>query len=281
MTLGETPSQSKRNYFVDEAGDPVLFNSRKQVVVGKEGCSRYFVLGLLDVADPEALAKDLTELRNRLLADPYFKGVPSMQPERRKTALAFHAKDDMPEVRREVFALLLRHQLRFFALIRDKRRIAHLVKEHNCVRPTYRYHQNHLYDQCVGRLFKERLHKDEGYRIVFAKRGTSDRTSAFRLALENARNNLRRSWGIETRSPIEVVASIPHAETPLQATDYYLWALQRLLEGKKEERYLQLVWQHVGLIHDVDDVSKKEYGVYYTQRNALTLEQWEKRSPGI
>jgi hypothetical protein len=38
---------SLRYYFVDEAGDPMLFNRRKEVVVGGEGCSNYFILGLL------------------------------------------------------------------------------------------------------------------------------------------------------------------------------------------------------------------------------------------
>jgi hypothetical protein len=28
-------------YFVDEAGDPVLFNRKERVIVGDEGCSRY------------------------------------------------------------------------------------------------------------------------------------------------------------------------------------------------------------------------------------------------
>ena len=72
--------------FVDEAGDAVLFNRRGKVIVGKPGCSRFFIVGCLDVADPDALAKDLDALRTRLLADPYFAGVPSMQSEAKKTA---------------------------------------------------------------------------------------------------------------------------------------------------------------------------------------------------
>lgn len=67
--LGEE-HRERRDYFVDEAGDPVLFNSRKQVVVGKDGCSRFFILGALDVPDPNALERDLQDLRRRLLADP-------------------------------------------------------------------------------------------------------------------------------------------------------------------------------------------------------------------
>ena len=87
-----------KHYFVDEAGDLVLFSGNGKVLIGSEGCSRYFAVGLLDVPDAAALAADLNKLRADLLADPYFKDVPSMQPEVKKTALYFHAKDDLPEV---------------------------------------------------------------------------------------------------------------------------------------------------------------------------------------
>jgi len=90
------------HYFVDESGDPTLFDSRGRTLVGRPGCSRFFILGLLEVKDSTGLSKRLSELRAMLLSDPYFKGVPSMQRETNKTAVAFHAKDDLPEVRRKV-----------------------------------------------------------------------------------------------------------------------------------------------------------------------------------
>jgi hypothetical protein len=59
----ETKNQlSVRHYFVDEAGDGTLFDARGQVIVGREGCSHYFILGVLDVADPERLSRDLHDL---------------------------------------------------------------------------------------------------------------------------------------------------------------------------------------------------------------------------
>jgi len=276
----ERPSSSKCHYFVDEAGDPNLFNHRKKITVGVKGCSTYFMLGLLEVTDPERLGAELGALRQQIVNDPYFKSVPSVQPNRRKTAQAFHAKDDLPEIRRDVYALLLHHDLRFFAVVRDKRRIVQRVREHNLKQPLYRYHPNQLYDRSVSRLFKDRLHKEGAFRIVFARRGTSDRTIAFKQALENARQNFRRTWGIEGNAPIEVVASQPSIEPCLQAADYFLWALQRLFE-KNESRYLDFIWPKVSLIHDIDDVANHEYGEYYTQRNPLNRDAISKRSPGI
>jgi len=106
---------SSRHYFVDEAGDGTIFNKRGKVIIGTEGCSRFFMLGLLDAPAPLALHTSLDSLRTQLLADPYFKNIPSMQPQQNKTAVAFHAKDDLPEIRREVFKLIMScSNLRFF-----------------------------------------------------------------------------------------------------------------------------------------------------------------------
>jgi hypothetical protein len=80
MSESAEQARSVRHYFVDEAGDGTLFDRKGHIIVGSEGCSRFFILGLVDIADPESLSRDLEELRARLLADSYFKKVPSMQP---------------------------------------------------------------------------------------------------------------------------------------------------------------------------------------------------------
>jgi len=213
---------SIRHYFVDEAGDGTLFDRRGRIIVGTEGCSWFFILGLLDVLEPESLAREMEELRTGLLADPYFKGVPSMQLEANKTALAFHAKDDVPEVRREVFSLLLHHNLRFFAVIRDKRQVVEYVRQRRERDAVYRYHPNELYDYLVRRLFKTLLHKDDEYWVYFARRGKVDRTAALREALESARNRLGMQCNITSDAPIHVIASNPPTCVGLQAADYFL-----------------------------------------------------------
>ena len=268
-----------RNYYVDEAGDGNLFGRRGKVLVGKEGCSRYFILGVLDVDDPTALARDLTQLRTELLADPYFAGVPSMQPERRKTALFFHAKDDLPEVRREVFQLLARHELRFLACVKDKLNVLEYVRVQRDRDPSYRYRSNELYDYLVRRLFREMLHTDDEYNIHFARRWRTDRTEALRLALLTARSRSEQDHGIATSPRMNVVPSSPPECVCLQAADYYLWALQRLYE-RREERFVRLMWPGFGLVIDMDDQREAGYRAYYTQKKPLTLAAL-KGEPGI
>lgn len=198
----EQPSsnpKSHRQYFVDEAGDGVLFNGKGKVLIGQEGCSRYFMLGILDVPNPDALKASLENLRSDLLNDPYFRKIPSMQPNQRKTAFAFYAKDDIPEVRRAVYTLLRQQaDLRFFAVVRDKLGVLREVKSY----VHKRYHPNLLYDQLVSRLFKDRLHQDAEYTITFATRGSSDRTRALSDALNIARKRFEKKWEIRSEALI-------------------------------------------------------------------------------
>jgi hypothetical protein len=273
-------STDSRYYFVDESGDGTLFDSRGRVLIGNEGISRYFVLGVLDVPDPEQLHNELEELRQNLLADPYFKKVPSMQPEARKTALMFHAKDDVPEVRREVFALLQKHEFRFMAVVRNKERVLEYVRQRNAADLSYRYHPNELYDFMVRVLFKNLLHQEERYEICFSKRWGQDRTEALKQALKTAQERFARQWGKQTSSVFNVTPLNPQDSGGLQAVDYFLWSLQRFYE-RREDRYLELLWNSFRLVHDLDDTRKTPYGVYYTRKKPLTLAALDNDLPGI
>src|SRR5438132_14077022 len=84
---------------------------------------------------------------NKLLADPYFNLAPSMKPKEGKTAVIFHAKDDLAEVRDRVFHLLLEYDVRFSAVVRDKRRLLEQVQARNQAEPKYRYSENEIYDE--------------------------------------------------------------------------------------------------------------------------------------
>jgi hypothetical protein len=268
IPLDSARSESKF-YFVDEAGDPTIFDSRGKVLIGNNGCSRFFALGLADIPDARKLSDDLGALRQRLLADPFFKGVPSMQAEGKKTALLFHAKDDLVEVRREVFALIQKHDIRFSAVVKDKVEVLEYVQRRNRTHPDYRYDPNELYDFIVRRLFRERLHKHGHYRVCIARRGNSDRTRALTYALEEARADFVRNRGADIIGRIEVVSSSPIREPALQAVDYFLWALQRTFE-RHEDRFLQYLWPQCSLVVDADDKRANEYGAYYTKRKPLT-----------
>jgi hypothetical protein len=265
------------SYFVDEAGDGTLFDSKGRVIIGSLGCSRFFILGLLEIPDPVSFSNNFNSLRIHLLADPYFKDVPSVQPEARKTALAFHAKDDLPEIRREVLSFLRNQDdLRFYAVVRDKQSVLEYVRQRNVRETSYRYNANELYDYMVRRLFRDRLHQSDAYEIYFAKRGKSDRTAALRAALEAARARFQAKWHVTSLAPINIIPTTPPQNLGLQAADYFTWSLQRLYE-LGEDRFVTYLWPAFRLVIDIDDTRHAKYGTYYTKRNPLTRAALEGR----
>jgi hypothetical protein len=128
----------------------------------------------------------------------------------------------------------------------------------------------------VRRLFRDRLHKDKGYEIYFAKRGKSDRTKALYAALQSAREQFFHKRTIKSDVPIKVIPTQSVKTHGLQAADYFLWALQRLYEWK-EERYVAYLWDSFSLVHDIDDRRVSGYGVYYSKRKPLTAAALEGR----
>jgi hypothetical protein len=265
----KTPEGTK-HYFVDEAGDTTLFDAKGRVFVGSDGVSRTFMLGVADVPNPIAAKAALDSLRASLLADPYFRNVPSMQPERAKTAVAFHAKDDLPEVRREVFRLLPTLGVKVQVAIRRK---ADLVPEaQRLFSMGQRLTASDIYDDLVKRLFKPLMHRGEFTEVCFARRGKSDREQALRSAIERGRRNFRKQWDNVPDTTYHIRSSVPSQDAGLQIVDYYLWAVQRLYE-RSEDRYFMSVCESFSLIMDLDNKRTAPYGTWFTSRDPLTLEK--------
>lgn len=252
-------------YFVDEAGDPTIFDSRGKVLIGSNGCSRFFAVGVADIPDALRLSHDFDALRQRLIADPFFKGVPSMQPAAKKTALMFHAKDDLPEVRREVFALIQKHDLRFSAVVRDKMEVLEYIRRRNQAHSDYRYDPNELYDFIVRRLFRERLHKHGHYRVCIARSGNADRTRALTEALEEARAEFAMNRGTEMLAGLKSCRPHPFASRHCKRPTISCGAFE-----KHEDRFLQYLWPQCSLVIESDDKRENDYGVYYTKRKPPT-----------
>lgn len=259
-------------FFVDEAGDPTLFSAKGRILIGEDGCSRTFIVGKLDVDDPIGLDAALEQLRADLLADPYFKRVPSMQPERGKTARAFHAKDDVAEVRREVYRVLRGFNLRFYAVVRSKTALLDYVRQRNEREPDYRYRGNEVYDTLVEELFRRYHPFADQLNICFAKRGNKSRTQAFRTAIERAEARFERDFGSKRSAEVSILASTPPESAGLQAVDYCLWALQRHYE-RGEDRYIELIWDKVVEIEDMDRIEGGRKGVVYNRNRPLIVDQ--------
>lgn len=261
---------SVRRYFVDEAGDTTLFNRHGTPLVGRDGSSRYFIIGVAEVDDEPGLARKFSELRGDICSDPATKELPSLQHARGKTAAYFHAKDDHRLVRSRVFDLLSRHSFRFYAVIRDKEAVLTDLLATQRLVPEYRYSQSALYDSMVGRLFRDRLHADD-CEIVFAKRGKKPRTAALRSAIEDAKSRFRERWNLTVDRTPAVEAASPMEHAGLQAVDYSLWALQRWITRGEKDDWQRISSKAVELISL--DQSMTRDGEVYTPSRPLT--RWD------
>jgi len=78
-----------------------------------------------------------------------------------------------------------------------------------------------------------------------------------------------------------ITISNPETTVCLQATDYFLWAVQRFYELRRhrqtgeelprEDRYLKLLWPQIGEIHDLD--FGPSYGTFFHAHHPLTVEE--------
>ena len=284
----ESAKSAVQQLFVDEAGTPTLFHESGKIIVDTFGCSRFFILGKLEVENPAALATKLTTLRQQMLADPMFAGTESFKPERKKTAVAFHAKDDLPEVRFRVFDLLRQcgDQLRFYAVVCDKYELHQQEAAKRAAQPGYRFNENSVYDFLMRELFGKFHRLADRYEVCVARRGNSTRNDAIKTALAHADADFEKKFSIR-RNEHAITVHQSKDNPCLQVVDYFLWALQRFYEVKwnaatkqpqldaktglviREDRFLNAVWPQVGEIHDLH--FGPAHGTFYTNLNPLTL----------
>lgn len=261
-----------RHFFIDEAGDLSLFNKRKvPLQLGTNGVSRFFTVGFVEIIEPERLSSDLEALRQDLLKDPTLANVPSME----KSAVFFHAKDDFVAVRREVFSLLEKSDIKFWAIVRDKLEIQNqgifLYKQFG-----KKITDKEIYGQAIQRLSKYLLHKSHNNKFVFAERGKTFTNKSLAEALKKTEDKIRKQWGVEPHGNNDITCGHPKDFAGLQVVDYCLWALQRLYE-RGEDYYFEKMSDKYRLIMDLDDTRNKPYGEWYSQKAPLDLTKLPER----
>ncbi len=240
-------------FFVDESGDTAFYGKGGRVIVGDEGCSRIFLLGFAKTENPQPIRDKLSEIRNHVAADPYLQAVPSLK----KSLLAFHAKDDCPEVRMLVFKALV--ELDFSIQVIVARKIEPMF------RTRYQGSQSRFYDDLITRLFQNQLHKASRNVIVFSRRGKKARQHALRSAIEQGVEAFRKKWGTEVHTKVEVYTSRPSEEPMLQVIDYATWAVYRAFD-RGEMRYFDFLRDKYALIWDIFDKPRYKGGKNFYDR---------------
>jgi len=253
------PQPGNNYFFVDESGDPTFYDRRGNLIVGQEGCSPLLLLGFVETIDPLSMRRTLLELQQQIINDPYFQNVPSLG----KTALAFHAKDDLPEVRFLVYKAL--------ATLEFKAQFIVARKLERVFRNNFAANETKFYDHLVTQLFKNCLHRYQNNHIYFAKRGSRKRQQPLEAAIHQGVQEFEEQWATQVNTSIHVQSQTPAGEPCLSVTDYMNWAVYRAFT-RGEMRYYRAVEEKVSLLIDLYDTDHYPQN-WYTRKNQFDIQK--------
>jgi len=244
-------------FFVDESGDPTFYDRSGNMIVGQAGCSPILILGFIETQNPDAIRKAVLTLQQEVINDPYFKDFPSIQ----RTAMAFHAKDDLPEIRYRFLKLIAKLDFRAqFVVARKIERV---------FRNSFGAQESAFYDHLVTRLFQNVLHRYEDNRIYFSKRGSRDRQAPLQNAIQKGMRLFVDKWNLQPASTFSIQAQTPAGEPCLSVIDYMNWTVYRAYL-RQEMGYYRSVESKVDLLVDLYD-TRNYPNNWYSQRNPFDI----------
>lgn len=286
MKMATSKQKNKTNHrFLDEAGDTAFYGKGKKAILGSEGVSACFILGMVKFKQPlEPLRQRVFELQNQIANDPYYQ-VPSMLKKKMGGGYYFHATDDLPEVRKTFFDFIMSTKLSFEAVV-GRKTLERFETSH-------KGKEEYFYADLLSHLLKNKMEGQEKLVLNIAEKGTSTKNHNLELALEKAKERVAKKINKknidEAKDFLEVLdinfvhrkdvqadvvfnVTNPMQEPLINIADYLCWTVQRVFE-KGETRYYDFVKEKVSLVIDLYDTEKYEgFGNYYSPKNPLTAE---------
>lgn len=244
-------------FFVDESGDPTFYDRHGNLILGTEGISKILILGFIHTKDPKHIRQVLQHLQQEISQDTYLQRIPSLQ----KSLIAFHAKDDSPEIREKVSKTIIK--LDFTAEVFVGRKIQNIfnVRHHK--------NENEFYDDLISKLFENKLHLAKHNEIFFAVRGSKTRQIPLEQAIHKAISTFEEKWKKKIESTFKINPQSPSGEPCLQVIDYINWAIQRAFI-KQDMRFYKFVEDKVKYLVDIyDDVKYPKN--FYNSRNKFDI----------
>lgn len=276
----KTQKDIKHNHrFLDEAGDTTFYGKGKKNLLGSNGVSSCFIIGMVKFRTglPEIRAA-VSDLQNKIANDPYFDVI-SIRKKKEAAGYYFHATDDLPEVRKMFFDYIKTLDCSFEAVVGRKTLERYETK--------HKGKEQYFYADILSHLLKNKLNKEDKMVLHIAERGKSTKNINLELALEKSKERLASStnlknlqktedwWNVEYVSRKDIKSTVvfnvtqPLQEPLLNVADYFCWAVQNVFE-KGEVRYYNFLKEKISLVIDLYDSEKyKDWKNYYGPKNPL------------
>jgi len=266
MSTDASPPLEKVHRFLDEAGDTTFFGKGRVPILGQEGVSLCFGLGLVRFAAPVVEVREQVAKLCRLVeTDDYLNRIPSVAKRVQGGGFYFHAKDDPPEVRERLFKWI-RDTECSLEMVVGRKIPALFARKHNGK-------DSEFYADLLSHLLKNKLKLGQRLVITIAERGKTTRNHVLELAMVKARERFAKRRDLAEISS-EVVFNVqnPRTEPLLCVPDYLAWTVQRVF-ARGETRHYDFVRERISLVVDLYDAEKYEGSRnYYPPKRPLTPE---------
>lgn len=254
----------KYHRFLDEAGDTTFFGKGKAPIMGKDGVSKSFAIGMVKFNEPlNEVREKIITFQNKIATHPLYKDIPSVKKRVENGGFYFHAKDDLPELRKDFFDIINTIDCSIQIVVARKE-ITRFVHKHNAKDAEF-------YADLLSHLIKDKFKKHNRLVLNIAQRHSSTKTNNLNLALEKAITRFIKKFnGAELQAKV-VFNVLQFTQEPLLAIpDYLCWAVQRIFE-RGETRYYDYMINKISLVVDLYDTEHYKNGEnYYTIKNQLT-----------
>jgi hypothetical protein len=253
--------------FLDEMGNPTFFGKGKECVIGHQGVSLGFGMGIAKIERPLAeVREEIRTLQQQVTDDPLLNTLPSVVKRVNRGGFFFHACKDTPDVR-TVFLHYLRELPCSIEVVVARKIPSLFARKHHG-------QEDEFYADLLAHLIKNRLKKAHQLVLNVAARGSSTRSKVLNESLMKAIGRAGRKWG-EDRLQAKVVFNVqtPLTEPLLCVPDYLNWAVQRVFE-RGETRYYDYLKDKIRLVVDLyDQAIYAGSGNYYDpKRHPLTAQ---------
>lgn len=261
----KTKKSIVQHRFLDEAGDTTFYGKGNRPILGNEGVSNCFILGMVKFTDPlEKIRQEVFQLQKEISENDFFYTPSLLKKKQSKGGYYFHATDDIPEIRLKFFEYIKNINCSFEAIVGRKSLERYMQK--------HKEKEEYFYADILSHLLKNKLSKGEKLILHISERGKSTKNNNLDLALKKAIQRFKKAKGEDKEVKTEVIFNVnyPTNDPLLNVADYFCWAIQRVFE-KGETRYYNFLKEKISLVIDIYDDNKYEkWGNYYNPKNPLT-----------
>lgn len=266
MSIEKKNMQKDYHRFLDESGDTTFYGKKKRIIVGDNGVSKTFIIGMVKFKTKlEPIREQILMMQKEVATDEFFKDIPSIKKKVNKGGYYFHAKDDIPEVREKFLRYIKTLNCSFEAVVARKLPDMYESK--------HKRNEAWFYADLLSHLLKNKFTNHKKMVLNIASRGKSTKNHNLDLALIKAKERFNKAHPEKIMKTKVVFNVLEQTGEPLlNVADYFCWCIQNVFE-KGQLRYYNFMKDQISTVvdlYDFESYGKKRWANYYGKNNPLT-----------